>query len=509
MRRRMLDGSSLPGQATMGSDGSANPNVAPVCRRQAGQAIIFLLLAFTVLAFFLMFQVDLHRIIQRKNQVQNAGDAAALATARWQASSLNLIGELNLLHVLALAVLPEPDTAAVDAITNMQARLSFTGPLAAFYAAQVAAKNNHIYVDPDLTSYYQGHAATIRHQYAALLNADGDQYFPEPWSGAWQEYADILDVICADGLAAGPDNARFFSDPGGGHVLFRKDFYYAVTGMNWCWFHFNQKGLLESYHSYHDWPPIPNLDERDYTNSEIFSLGLHPLTERMARLYQTSELVDRIEAANLLDQLVNPIDTTNVTDSVETWYMYNQGHWAEWEDIKATGEIVFPAAGEIRPEYDYVGADAVLRVSAPVDRIMPEGGRRQNRTPSSSVANWTAASKPFGFLDDGTARIRPNAPPGLVLPAFHSVRLIPADTASNSDAFSSDIEWVIHLKAHLRPYMDLGTTEPNCRYCNALVMWEPQPFRQIGIDWLKENSSKCRLPSGGGGGGGGGGRRGH
>ena len=468
------------------------------CR--SGQAVIFLLMAFTILVFFLMFHVDLHRVIQRKNQAQNAGDAAALATARWQGATLNLIGELNLLHVLALSV---ADTNAVDAITNMQARLSFTGPLAALYAAQVAAKNNHIYVDPALTGFYKEHANTIRTQYASQMSGGGGLYFTEPWEGAWGEYADILDAICGDGLAAGPDNARFFTDPGGGHVLFNQGFYEAVLGASWCWFHLFQRGLLESYHSFHDWPPVPELDAQDYSNSEIFGLGLHPFSMALKNRFNPSELGQHIEAAEMADQIVATLDTTNVMDVVETWYMYNRSDWGEWEEIKIGGELDFPAAGNIRPQYDYRGADAVLRVSAAVDRIMPDSANQ------AATVNWTAASKPFGYLDAETGKERPNSAADFVLPAFRDVRLIPADTASNSGAFSSDIEWVHHLKEHLHDYMDGGTTHPGCSYCNALVKWEQPVFRQTGIEWLKENSHKCRLPSGGGGGRGGGSKRGH
>ena len=107
--------------------------------KRSGQAILFLLMALTVLVFILLLNIDLHRIIQRKDQAQNAGDAAALAAARWQGTTLNLIGELNLMHALALAT-PVPDEAAISAITNMQARLSFTGPLTGLYAAQLAAE---------------------------------------------------------------------------------------------------------------------------------------------------------------------------------------------------------------------------------------------------------------------------------------------------------------------------------------------------------------------------------
>jgi len=43
--------------------------------QQAGQAVIFILLALVTLVFFLLFIVDLHQIVRRKNQTMNAGDA--------------------------------------------------------------------------------------------------------------------------------------------------------------------------------------------------------------------------------------------------------------------------------------------------------------------------------------------------------------------------------------------------------------------------------------------------
>jgi len=452
-------------------------------------------MAFTVLAFFMMFHVDLHRVIQRKSQAQNAGDAAALAAVRWQGATLNLIGELNLLHVLALAA---EDFTAVDAITNMQARLNFTGPYAALYAAQVAAKNNRMYVDPDLTKLYQGHEHTMRTLYAT--------YYPEPWLNGWTECADILNAICADGLAAGPDNARFLSDPQGGHILFDKAFYEAVAGMSWCWFFLFHNGVEQAYQSSQH--PIPDIDDtqsQDYENNEIFGLGLRSETNTMWRISRLdmSGIEQHIENAGLSGEITGSLYATGVTHSVETWYFYNPDSWTTWEDIKPDGEFQFPAAGEVRPHYDYAGADAVVRVSATVDRMMPEG--RRGATGSATV-NWTAAAKPFGYLETPDGKTRPDSAGfGLVLPAFRDVRLIPADTASNSDAFSSDIDWVHHVKIHL----PRGIRDPSCAYCNALTTWEIPSFRQMGIDWLAENSHRCRIPTGGGPRRGGGSKRGH
>jgi len=281
--------------------------------------------------------------------------------------------------------------------------------------------------------------------------------------------------------------------------------------MFWCWFHLYQRGLLESYQSFRDWDPVPNMDDsRNYVNSEIFGLGLHPYSMQLASRFSAADLEQHVQTAGLSGEIPGPLDSTNVMDVVETWYMYNRSDWTAWLDIRPDGDIMFPAAGVVRPHYDYAGADAVLRVSAAVDRIMPEGGRRGQRGATGTAAvNWTAAAKPFGYLDTDIGKARPDSASDFVLPAFRDVRLIPADTASNSDAFSSDIDWVVHVKTHLHTYMDIGSTVSGCPYCNALVTWERQSFRLMGIDWLAENSHKCRIPTGGGGRPGGGTKRGH
>ena len=466
---------------------------------RSGQAVLFLLLAFTALVFVLLFNVDLHRIIQRKDQTQNAGDAAALAAARWQGATLNLVGELNLLHVLALA---NQNAPAVDAITNMQARLCFTGPMTALFAAQIAAKNNRIYVDPDMTALLTEHAATVRSQYSSRF--DGAMYFPEPWPGAWPEYADMIERIAADGIAAGPDNAQFFADPGGGHPLFEKAFYDAVDGRNWCWFYLHAPGLLESYSSYHDWPPLPDADIADYTDCEIFGIGLRPFVAPLNMLFTSGTLAALLAEAGLDPAAAARLAAAGNMSASETWYVYNPSAWGEWSRIKPDGEEAFPVAGPVRPEYDYAGADAVVRVYATVERMTPgiEGGNRSDKVV------WSAAAKPFGYLEAEGEKLPPNAA-AFVLPAFRDVRLIPVDAATGSENSSSDIDWVRHIRSHVRPYLDLGPSASSCRYCNALAVWEDPSFRQEGIDWLALYCAECNVRTGGGGGRGGGSRRGH
>ncbi len=465
--------------------------------RRAGQAVVFLLLTLTALVFVLLFNIDLHRLIQRKNQTQNAGDAAALAAARWQGASLNLEGELNLMHVLALAA---RNPSAVEAITNMQARLCFTGPMTALFAAQIAAKNNRMYVDEDMTAFLREHAETVRTRYAASFG--GALFFNEPWPGAWSQYADMLQRIADTGIAAGPDNARFFMDPAHGHTLMERAFYEAVEGSDWCWFHLYRRGLLEEYDSFRYWPPLPEIDPGTYADAEIFGLGLRPVTLPIKRLFAAEALAERLREAGFAADAAM-LNVTNVTDPHETWYVYDPGIWSSWSSIRPDGEDAFPVIGPVRPEYDTAGADAVVRVNAEVGRITPGMEGR-------GKVLWTAAAKPFGYLESDNGRQRVDAASGFVLPAFRNTRLIPVDAASGSANSSSDVEWVRHVRSHLRTYMEIGPRASACRYCQALAVWENPAFRHEGSEWLSHNSHLCRIPSGGGGPGRGGGtRRGH
>jgi len=470
-------------------------------KHRSGQAVVYILLALTTLIFFLLYIVDLHQIVRRKNQTQNAGDAAAIAAARWQGSSINLIGELNLMHVLALS---QQNEEAVNAITNMQKRLCFTGPLAGLFAGQIAAKNNHIYNDDAMTDLIQEHAETVRNEYT--MNFNGAMFYPPPWPGGWYEYADMLKQISADGIAAGPDNATFFSDPQSSHPLLNKAFYEAVESKNWCWFYLYAEDLLESYSSHSDWPPLPETEERRYNDCEFFSLGLHPIEMRMQMLFDADQLQEFFRDADFGAIPYAQLNNTNVMESLENWYFYDMSKWDEWLLIQPDEEGFFPITGPVREQYNYAGADVVMRVNAGVDRITPGigGGSR-----SDSVV-WTAAAKPFGYLEVNGEEVVPTYAAGFVLPAFRNIRLIPVDSASGADNSSADVEWVRHIRDHLNGYMELGPqANNNCRYCSILATWEQEAFRQEGILWLELYCEDCHVPSGGGGGRGGGTRRGH
>jgi hypothetical protein len=467
---------------------------------RSGQAMIFIVMMVIILTAFALWNFDLHKVIYIKNISQNAGDSAALAGARWQAISLNLIGDLNVMQAVALT---RGETNEVAAINDLQARLCYVGPMIGLVAAQQAAKNNGIFNNERFADRLREHAVEVL-QYSNL-GGDGQMVFTEPYSNAWAEYSMMIQSVADGGVAVGPDNAHLYSDYSGGHTLLMPEFYDAVAGADWCWFFHNANDLLNSYQSYQSWPPLPEIIlNPNPINSEYFGLGLKiqaMITDDRVVTKMNEVLVER----NLSDGAVD----TNINRMVSQWYCYDADVWGTWDAISPSGENSFPAVGPVKSQYDYAGADAVTRVLASSPRLTPNAGTNQ--------ITWSAAAKPFGYLMANGKEIRPNEY-GLVLPAFHDVRLIPIDASSAPAGGAFNLDWRDHIEQHLPGYEDAsgayhpgymaaGETFPGCWYCMQLVVWENTIFRQTGIDWLKDNSDSCNTY--GGTHHGGGSRRGH
>lgn len=465
-------------------------------RRRTGQALVFLMVVVVILAFIVLWNYDIHRILHVKFLTQNAGDSAAVAAARWQGIFLNLAGDLNLMQAASLSA---GDAATADSISNLQARLCFVGPMVAFMAAQQAAKNNGAYANDEFTEYLREHAAEVRNNYPRTIGDDGELLFPEPYPGCWDEYAAMLEAIADNGVAAGPDNAQFYMDATGGHYLLMLDFYEAIAGRNWCWFFRDAPGLLEDYRNFQPcwWPGLPPITHREYINSEIFGLSLRRLQARFTAAVD----VDSADALAAERGFLTPI-TTNGLNRRMTWYAYDTERWSEWTAIDSTGPDAFPVVGPVKPQYNYAGADAAIRVESTANRLTPGAGGATRQ----DTAVWSAAAKPFGYLNEEDLPTSCS----LVLPAFHSVRMIPVDTSSAPYGGGYNIAWRRHLAEHLPGYMRDGPpASSDCWYCRQLITWEQESFRQEGIDWLEENSGRCTLPSYGGPHRGGGTRRGH
>ncbi len=461
-------------------------------RRRQGQVISFVLMALVILFFVFLWSADLHRVIAAKDDSQNAGDAASLAAARWQATSLNLMGELNLLHAIALAA---HDNSAVSLITNTQARLGFTGPMTALAAAQQAAMLNGVPANDEFTSFVRGHASTVRYGYTADIG-NGKTLFKEPYANAWVEYSAMLNAVADGGVAAGPDNAVFFTDMTGNHPLLNREFYEAIAGKTWCWFHLNEPELLERYTGFSWWPPLPKPTYPNCSNSEFFSLRLSPTKRRLLSFGTKTDLAAEAADAGHPFPAIGMTNAWNRAD--QQWYVYSGPEWGSWDTLDSP----FPVDGKVRPEYDYEGADVVVRIETTIERFATDAS-------GGAAVVWTAAGKPFGYLDAEGQRIRPNTY-GLVLPAFRDIRLMPVDASTGGTSGGFDIKFRRHIEMHLTPYLRDGTSRlhGNCWFCRQLARWEHPGFRQIGIAWLKKNSGRCTVHAHGRGPGGGA-RHGH
>ncbi len=442
-----------------------------------GQTIIFFLMVLVILFFAVLWNLDLHKIIHIKFLSQNAGDSASLMAARWQGITLNLIGDLNVMQAVALM---SDDTETLDSVTNLSARLLYVGPMIAFMASQQAAKNNNIYVNEGFNEILEDHINEVRDDYLDI--------FTEPYTDCWEEYADMLQVVLDDGVAAGPDNIKRYSDYNGSHYLLMTGFYDAISSEDWCWFLDNAYDLLNNYDDWTWWgeeDPLPPPSHISPINSEIFGVEL----QRQSSSFSRSSSLAAVGTSRL--------------NATAVWYGYNDA-WSAWDAMSLDAEWPFPAAGRIKDQYNTAGADAVVRIEAGFERLTPG----ENGSVSSNTILWTSAAKPFGSGSDD----QPLRSHRLVLPAFHQVHLIPLDGSSSEEGGGYDSEWRKHIDDHLPIYVSRGPNGlSSCWYCSQLKTWERPAFRASGIYWLQMNSQDCEQESTGGGGGssGGGTRRGH
>lgn len=478
-------------------------------KARPGQVALYLVMVLVVLAMFAFLNVDTFLAVRAKNRLQNGGDAAAIAAARRQGELLNEIGRLNVKHVVAAL---RRDRALCESIVAQQRRLALIGPVDALAKANEAALKNGMEVRDEFSAILRDHVADIRNLYAAGSGNSDDPY-PESYPGAWREYAAAIENAISGGLAVGPDNMEFYAAPGS-HLLLNRQFYQAIAGMNWCWFHFNAQDAIDNYKDWHEWGEIPFVRGNPLVNSEIFSLHLvavrAPLVSRNLVAADFAEkkrrllamLGDFAEAWTPLEALD---DLGLLTDPGQVWFFFDGaedgGRWGRWFDgLHLAGDddpCDFPIVGEIRDEYNVYGCAAICRCV---------GGAYSAALDNETDLTWSAAAKPFGALEDAFGTAMPATSFfGLVLPCFTDVRLVPIDAVGGSSLATADYEWIEHVRKHLPSYLRYGPFggRSTCYYCRQLVTWENPLFRAKGSNWIKFNSGSCiRATSPGGGHGG-------
>lgn len=464
-------------------------------RAKGGQVALYLVMTLVAIAFLMFMNVGTFLAVSARNKTMNAGDAAALAVAKHQGELLNRIGQLNLEH-LKLAFKGDPAaTARCAEIVEEQSRLCFLGPLEGLTCGNEAARANEIEVDDEMTEILRQHVNDVRSIY--MLNPET---YPPPWENAWQDYAQRLETAIAGGVLAGPDNVDFV-DAAGGHMLLNRQFYDAIAGRNWCWFHFNASGLINGYSSFRDWGPLPVADEETRRerclNSEVYSLHLD---RRLGRAIDIFGLPILMKLLNCSEKEI--LDAPLLSDQNQVWFCYG-GQWRIWWEIDPDGEWQFPVVGRVKPQYDVRGCAAICRVTRKIPNLVDRAGER--------VSTWAAAAKPFGTVEglEGKDEVV-TAYDRFVTPAFSDVRLVPLDTVGGKDLATADAAWMLHVRKHLPAYFQNGPTPRSvCYYCQQLWQWEQRIFRESGQRWIKVNSAKCIRAAGSGGHSHGGSAHGH
>lgn len=458
-----------------------------------GQVALYLLMVLVALCLLAIMNVDVFVAVRAKNRVQNAGDAATLAAARRQGLLLNEIGRLNIDHIVAAAL--RNDTNECEAIVLDQRKRALLGPVEGLRDANEAAKKNGMEVRDEFAAILAEHVVDIRTVYAGG-GETGDPY-PEPWPGAWGEYAAAIENVIAEGLATGPDNMEFY-DAAGGHMLLNRNFYFAISGKNWCWFHFNCEDLLKNYTSWHDWGPLPTREESSMENGEIFSLHVKAFRGSILDVFEPEDVVDLVKAYG--EEEVTLAEVTNswvLASRDQTWFFFDDDVWRNWYEISPFGEdggYAFPVVGEVRREYDLRGCAAICRCVQ---------GTFAVATDQESDLTWAAAAKPFGKVVKDGADEPANAHSGFVVPCFSAVRLVPLDAVGGEELATADFGWVNHVRHHLPDYLEKGPRVGACFYCLQLETWERDSFRREGERWIEHNAGSCIRGTGGPGGHGG------
>lgn len=477
---------------------------------KSGQIVLVLLFMLLGLVFLLMMETDIFSAIRGKTRIQNAGDAAALAGARWQGITLNLIGELNMIHVAASC---ESNETVAAGVVALQERLALAGPIVGLLAANSAALENKAPVHDDFTRIVETRAQS----------AGG--YASATWPTKGADYGHMLHTAVSDGLAAGNDNADLLPICSEYHPLYDLKFYQAVQASDWrriclnC-FGGNHARATSELLAWHGWPtPPPLVEGADLSNSEFLSLHVKRATVALAATSRPNAADVILAAAHDLglDDVITPdnLDTNNVLTQARTWYFYNDSAWRDWRELDIDGAARFPLENAVRPEYDVMGATALFRVR---DTLVPLA-----QIARTNEFEWTAAAKPFGSVDyaGGTRRVIDlfntysgtfNAP--LILPSFTFVRLIPiggvgtpdpeneSGSSWSSSRGASDLAWLEHVKSHV-PF---NQRADGCRYCNILRLYgENADHLHTGGQYLMNHAHDdyCAPPSSGGKRGGG------
>lgn len=426
--------------------------------RKRGQVAIFLVLILAGLVMMLSLNVDIFTASRSKIRLQNAADASALALARWQGATLNLIGDLNVAHMAAIC---QSNKAAIAGIASLQQRLSFMGPTAGFKAANDIARLNGVPVSRDMTD------AT---RLVSTLVDDG--------------YRKMIEVVLRDGIRAGVDNAAIVkagcSDPRAD-----RDFYAAIANRDFRTLCVRFAGCAHHLPSIPSGAPDPEellLSGRD--NACFGSVGVGWAGGAGYAAY-IGELADLARDCGCESVVTEGGLTTNKNLFAESpWCVYDADEWRSLPDAFSFSR--FPWLTPLQSRYDTMGGSATIMIEGSVALT--------SIAAQTNAISALAAAKALGSVNGkGVAE---TSPP-IVLPSFDKARLVPfAFGAATGRQGMANLNHVRSLAGLL------GLNGGISAYLGLIDTFNSAEFQSAAEKWYSDHghtdADGCRPPQRGG-----------
>lgn len=422
-------------------------------RNRCGQVAIFLVLILAGLALLLALNVDVFTSSRSKIRLQNAADASALALARWQGVTLNLIGDLNLARLAAVC---QSNENAVAGIGQLQGRLAFIGPTIGFKAANDLAERNRVRVSRDMT---------LVTRLVSEFTDDG--------------YRRMLDVVLRNGIRAGVDNAAILK---AGNVDPRTDpdFYEAIRSRDFRALCCRYAGGAHRLPSVPSGAPDPEEIMLSGANACFGNVGIG---WESGILYgnHIPELVDLARDCGLDGSVVTAegLTTNAYVLAKYSWCICDR---SEWRDFPVDFSFSrFPWLTPFRDEYGVCGGSATIRI----EDFVPLA----SLTAQTNFITAQAAAKALGSIRG--RKVTAMAPP-IVLPVFSRARLVPFGPGAAGRYGMANL-------GHIRSLLGLlGRPGGANQYLHLLEVFESTEFRQAAEKWYSEHGHNdadgCRPP---------------
>ncbi len=411
--------------------------------RRGGQMAIFLVFILAGLALLFSLNIDIFTSSRSKIRLQNAADASALALARWQGLTLNVIGDLNIAHMAAIC---ESNRNAIAGIVALQRSVARMGPTAGFKAANDIARANGAAVSYDMT------AAT---RIAAEFMDD--------------EYRRMVDVVLQDGIRAGVDNAAILK-AGAVDPRVDPDFYDAIRNRDFralCVRYSNGSHGLPSIQS--GAPDPEDILLSDTVNACFGSIGMR-LEGGVGYAANIGTLVALAHECGCDEAVQGTRLMENASLFAEyAWGAYDPDEWRELPD--ELGFSRFPWLTPLQRRYDTAGGAATVRIEGSV--ALSSVAAQTNSIAALAAAKALGSVRGNRVTDSG---------PALILPSFDRARLVPfAFGAATGRRGMSSIGHVQALTGLLG--QGGGTTA----YGGLLDVFHGEEFRSAAEKWYADH----------------------